>query len=80
MELNANGHRFNEYHLWEDTKYKSYDYAREGLLKHIMSPVIVNTTNNALKILLQYIESSLIFVMKYTDMLKNFKNIHWRNR
>jgi hypothetical protein len=80
MELNANGHRFNEYHLWEDIKYKSYDYAREGLLKHIMSPVIVNTTNNALKILLQYIESSLIFVMKYTDMLKNFKNIHWRNR
>ena len=80
MELNANGHRFNEYHLWEDIKYKSYDYAREGLLKHIMSPVIVNTTNNALKILFQYIESSLIFVIKYTDILKNFKNIHWKNR
>lgn len=80
MELNTNGHRFNNYHIWENVKYKPYDYLREGLLKNIMSPVIVNTTNPSLKVLLQYIEYSLIFVMKYTDILKNFKNIHWKNR
>jgi hypothetical protein len=80
METNSNGTRFKNYYLWEDRKNMPYDYSREGLLKHIMSPVILNTKNQALKILLDYIESSFIFVMKYTDILKNFKNIHWKNR
>lgn len=80
METNSNGTRFKNYYLWENRKNMPYDYSREGLLKHIMSPVILNTKNTALKILLDYIESSFIFVMKYTDILKNFKNIHWKNR
>jgi hypothetical protein len=33
-----------------------------------------------LRILLNYLESSLVFLMKYVDVLKNFKNIHWKNR
>ena len=45
-----------------------------------MSPTIVNTTNPILKQLLNYVETSLIFVMKYIDILKNFKNPHWKNR
>lgn len=80
MEVRANGMRFNDYDKWEITKHTPYNYAKNGLLNHIMSPAIVNTNNNALKILLQYVESSLMFVMKYTDILKNFKNIHWKNR
>lgn len=80
METNSNGTRFKNYYLWENRKNMPYDYSREGLLKHIMSPVILNTRNTALKILLDYIESSFIFIMKYTDILKNFKNIHWKNR
>ena len=80
MEIRANGTRFNEYYKWEDTKNMSYDYAKHGLLKHIMSSSIVNTINPALRTILQYVESSLMFVMKYTDILKNFKNIHWKNR
>ena len=80
MEIRSNGLRFDKYRLWEDVKYQSHDYARDGLLKYIMSPVIVNTTNPALKVILQYVESSFVFVMKYIDVLKNFKNIHWRNR
>jgi hypothetical protein len=80
METNSNGTRFKNYYLWENRKNMPYDYSREGLLKHIMSPFILNTKNPALKVLLDYIESSFIFVMKYTDILKNFKNIHWKNR
>ena len=80
MEANSNGTRFKNYYLWESRKNMHYDYSREGLLKHIMSPVILNTKNTSLKILLDYIESSFIFIMKYTDILKNFKNIHWKNR
>lgn len=80
MELRGNGTRFVNYYKWEAVSQKPYDYAREGLLKRIMSPSIVNTTNPMLKILLEFVESSLVFVMKYVDILKNFKNIHWNNR
>ena len=80
MEIRSNGTRFNNYDAWEVVKHMPYNYSKHGLLNHIMSSVIVNTTNPALKILLQYIEYSLIFAMKYVDILKNFKNIHWRNR
>lgn len=80
MEVRNNGTRFINYDNWEIIKNAPYNYAKHGLLNHIMSNKIVNTTNPALKILLQFVESSLFFVMKYTDILKNFKNIHWKNR
>lgn len=80
MEIRSNGTRFSNYRIWEDVKHSSYDYAKDGLLKYIMSPVIVNTNNQPLKLLLQYVETSLMFTMKYIDVLKNFKNIHWKNR
>lgn len=80
MEARSNGMRFLEYRKWENKKHLVYDYAKDGLLQHIMSPTIVYTSNSILKYLLNYVESSLMFVMKYTDILKNFKNPHWRNR
>ena len=80
MEVRNNGTRFENYALWENVKHTPYNYFKNGLLKHIMSPAIVETDNTILKYLLNYVESSLIFVMRYTDILKNFKNIHWRNR
>jgi hypothetical protein len=80
MEIRSNGYKYKDYSNWENTKYSPYDYAKNGLLKLIMSPTIVNTTNPILKQLLNYVENSLIFVMKYIDILKNFKNPHWKNR
>ena len=80
MEVRGNGTRFLEYDKWENIKNRPYDYSKYGLLRHIISPVILSTTNPALNMILQYVESSLVFVMKYTDILKNFKNIHWKNR
>ena len=80
MEVRNNGTRFNNYDQWSVVKHTSYNYTKNGLLNHIMSPAIVNTNNNVLRIILQFVESSLMFVMKYTDILKNFKNIHWKNR
>jgi hypothetical protein len=80
MEVRNNGTRFSEYYKWEIVKHAPYNYAKHGLLKYIMSPSIVETTNPSLKALVQFVESSLFFVMKYTDILKNFKNIHWKNR
>ena len=80
MEQRANGTRYYNYYKWESKKHERYDYAKQGLLKHIMSKSIVDTNNNVLKFILNYVETSLVFAMKYVDILKNFKNIHWRNR
>lgn len=80
MEARNNGTRYIEYNKWENTKYQPYNYTANGLLNKIMSISIVETKNPALKILLRYMEDSFIFVMKYIDILKNFKNTHWRNR
>jgi hypothetical protein len=80
MEIRNNGTRFYNYDSWENRKHDVYNYEKFGLLNKIMSPAIVNTNNEVLKFLLQFVESSIIFVMKYTDILKNFKNIRWRNR
>ena len=80
MEIRPNGTRFERYRFWKKSKNDPYDYTHNGLLQHIMSSKIVNTTNPVLKYILKVFESSLIFLMKYTDDLKNFKNIRYKNR
>lgn len=80
MTYNDNGNRYKHYQHWENVKNAPYDYERYGLLNKIMSNRIYNTTNEALKVILSYYEKSLIFVMKYVDRLKHFKNPYWKNR
>lgn len=80
MKYNTNGYRFRNYYKWEYKKYSEYDYQRDGLLKHLLPKIIVESQNPILKFILNYVETSLIFLMKYVDKLKNFKNIHWKNR
>ena len=80
MEVRPNGTRFANYDKWEYTTVKPYNYQRDGLLNKIMSPAIVNTSNSMLKVIIEFVESSLVFVMKYVDILKHFKNIYLNNR
>lgn len=80
MIQSNNGERFKYNSYWENLKNNPYDYERYGLLNHILSNRIFNSTNQPLKIILNFYENSLIFIMKYVDILKNFKNIYWKNR
>jgi hypothetical protein len=80
MIYNTNGTRFRYDYAWENVKNAPYDYEKHGLLKHLMSNRIVNTTNKPLRIIVQFFETSLIFLMRYVDELKNFKNPYWKNR
>ena len=80
METNKNGSRYGNYCEWEDAKYLPYNYKKNGLLKHIISSVIVNSKNNILQTILNYFEGSLICLMEYVDKLKHFKNYHKYNR
>lgn len=80
MIIRTNGYRYKNYSNWEVLKHNPYDYEKNGLLKHIMSNVIVNSKNPILNTILQYFENSLIYVMKNIDKLKQFKNYHYYNR
>ena len=80
MTQRANGTRYIQYKKWENTKQTPYDYADKGIVKRIVSKPIANTDNPILKIVLGIYESAIVFVLKYIDVLKNFKNVHWKNR
>lgn len=80
MEYRENGTRYKDYRVWQNRKYAPYDYENEGIVQHIMSNRIVDTDNQTLKILLAYFEQSIVYVLKYVDRLKHFKNYHWKNR
>ena len=80
MIQRANGTRFKYYKLWESTKQTPYDYENKGLVKRIVSKPIANTDNPVLQIVLKFYESSIVFVLKYIDILKHFKDVHWKNR
>lgn len=76
----SNNYSRRNYGLWDDRKNMPYDYEKEGLLSRIMSHTIVQTRNPLLRKMLGFYEGSLVWVMKYVDVLRNFKNIHWKNR
>lgn len=80
MEYRDNGTRYENYPEWDSLKNNPYDYKRKGLIRHLLSKTIMNTNNDTLKIILVYFEQSIIFVLKYVDRLKHFKNYHWKNR
>ena len=80
MEYRDNGTRYENYSEWGSLKNNPYDYKRKGLIRHLLSRTIINTNNETLKIILSYFEQSIIFLLKYVDRLKHFKNYHWKNR
>jgi hypothetical protein len=80
MEYRDNGYRFKRYGLWESKKQDPYDYENNGLLQYILSNRIINSENEILQKVLKYYEYNIIFVLKYIDRLKHFKNYHWKNR
>ncbi len=80
MIQRPNGTRYEKYKLWEITKQTPYDYKEDGLVKRIISKPIANTDNPILQKVLKFYESSIVFLLKYIDILKHFKDVHWRNR
>ena len=78
--LLPNGTRYRYNYVWEDRKNLPYNYEVNGLLNKIMSRSITESRNEPLRFMLNFYEQSLIFLMKYIDRLKYFKNPHWKNR
>lgn len=80
MVVKENGNKYSDYYMWEKMKYLPYNYAKSGILSKILSGEIVKTKNKALQYVLTLYEQSLVFLLKYVDEVKNFKNVHWKNR
>lgn len=80
MEVQRNEQRYNQYWKWNKELYGVYDYERCGLINHLLTKNIVETKNKTTQIILSFYESSLIFLMKYVDKLKHFKDVAWKNR
>lgn len=84
MEIRTNGTRFEKY--IKSDFYKSlrknpvYDYEKNGILVNLMSSKITSSKNEILQYILNFFEKSILFLIKYTDELKHFKDIHWKNR
>lgn len=74
------GTRYKYYDEYENKKNQPYNYEKYGLLNKIISSKITNTNNSILRVILAYYEKSLVFLLKYIDRLKNFKNYNWVNR
>lgn len=79
MEIRENGHRFENNYKWEDLKNQPYNYAREGLVKHLLSHKITDSTNPIIKYILKYYETCIIYFFKSADYLKNFHNFNWKS-
>ena len=80
MEIRENGIRYRNYDNWSKTKQSPYNYDKGGLLKYIISPNIANSKNYITRMILYYYEKSIVYVFKFIDRLKHFKDIHWLNR
>lgn len=80
LNVEHSGQRYDMYGKWERAKNRAYDYITKGLLQHILSSNIVKTKNKLTRFMLDFYESSIKFVLNYIDELKNFKNVHWKNR
>ena len=76
----SNGDKYLTYFIWDKSKHNPYKYNLYGILPKLMSSSIINTENVALKYILSFYDKTFIFLLKYIDELKNFKNFHWKNR
>ena len=45
MEIHENGHRFVEYRKYSKLLHQPYDYANEGMLKHLVSWRLAESNN-----------------------------------
>ena len=64
---------------YEVSNNQAYDYERYGLLNKVLPKVIYETKNTSTKAVLRFVEYILVWLMKYVDDLKNFKNWNYKD-
>lgn len=78
MEIRPIGSRRRYIKNYEVSNNQAYDYERYGLLNKVLPKVIYETKNTSTRAVLRFVEYILVWLMKYVDDLKNFKN--WNHK
>jgi len=78
MEYRLPGTRYAALRKYNQPKHAPYDYQRDGLLDKVLPPVITNTKNKTTRIVLDLVENASVFLLKYVDTLKHFKNWNYK--
>lgn len=78
MEYRTPGTKYQNSGQHDMVMHKPFDYKKHGLLKQMLPKVITNTKNSTTKLVLEFVEHAMIFLISYVDELKNFKNPHFR--
>lgn len=78
MEIRPIGSRRRYIKNYEVSNNQAYDYERYGLLNKVLPKVICETKNTSTRAVLRFVEYILVWLMKYVDDLKNFKN--WNHK
>ena len=78
MEIRPIGSRRKYIKNYEVSNNQAYDYERYGLLNKVLPKVICETKNTSTRAVLRFVEYILVWLMKYVDDLKNFKN--WNHK
>lgn len=79
MQTYENGYKYKNNELWEKKLHDPYDY-KKGLLKHLLSNKLVNSTNPILQSVIRIFDTAIIFMLSSADELRHFKNYNWKNR
>lgn len=79
MEIRPIGSRRRYVKNYEVSNNQAYDYERYGLLNKVLPKVIYETKNISTKAVLRFVEYILVWLMKYVDDLKNFKNWNYKD-
>lgn len=79
MEIRPIGSRRRYIKNYEVSNNQAYDYERYGLLNKALPKVICETKNTSTRAVLRFVEYILVWLMRYVDDLKNFKNWNYKD-
>lgn len=80
MKTYPNGTRYRYTNYYDETLNDPYNYADEGLFRHLMSARVTSSQNPITSFLVRVFEKEAVMLLKVTDILANFKNPYFRNR
>lgn len=74
MEYRLPGTRYKNCGKYDKVEQAPYNYERDGLLNKLLPRVITNTENKTTRLILDFVEQTSVFLLRYVDKLKYFKD------
>lgn len=75
-----NGHRYKKFKEYARELNTPYDYGKNGLLNKMVTGKISRSKSPILRVMYDFYERSLIFLLQQVDVIAHYKDIAWKNR